>query len=147
MGTVPGRTPGRAPDAVTFRPEIVGSWRARRPLWNRGHMGATIEVVWPDGRVTPADAGPFEITAQWGPPSATGRQRVRLRVEHRGAAEQAAGIRFAVPLPERGDPWWLVPGAFYGENRPAGGRRIFPRFAAGAADPAAMISDRWEFRA
>jgi hypothetical protein len=40
-----------------------------------------------------------------------------------------------------------VPGAFYGENRPAAARRIFPRYAAGPPDPAAMVSDHWEFRA
>lgn len=48
------------------------------------------------------------------------------------------------------DPWWLIPGAFYGENRPAENTRAFPRFEIGAGSPeqhAALISDAWEFRA
>lgn len=114
-------------------------------------MAMMIEVVEPGGRVTPAGDSPFAITTHRGTPSATGRRAVRLRVEHRGETETAACIRFAVDLPraEPGEaaPWWLVPGAFYGENRPAGSLRIFPRFQPGLSDPAAMVSDRWEFRA
>jgi hypothetical protein len=114
-------------------------------------MAMMIEVVEPGGRVTPAADSPFEVTTHRGTPSVTGRRLVRLRVEHRGGTETAACIRFAVDLPEaktgEAAPWWLVPGAFYGENRPAGSRRIFPRFRSGVGDPAAMVSDRWEFRA
>jgi hypothetical protein len=102
---------------------------------------ATVEVV-------PATAGPFAISTDWSAPSPTGRRTVRIAVEHRGDAEVAANIRFRVDLPGRTDePWWLVPGLFYGENRPADCRRIFPRFAIGRSDPAAMVSDHWEFRA
>ncbi|HEY8588736.1 MAG TPA: hypothetical protein VIL55_04185, partial [Naasia sp.] len=47
-------------------------------------------------------------------------------------------------------PWWLIPGAFYGDNRPAENDRIFPRFEKGARtteQAAAMVSDSWHFRA
>jgi hypothetical protein len=100
---------------------------------------AVVEVV-------PADAGPFEITMNWSPPSDTGRRQVRLSVRYQGDRETIAAIRFALPV-LRGDPWWLVPGAFYGENRPPGARRVFPRYAPGPADHARMVSDHWEFRA
>jgi hypothetical protein len=67
-----------------------------------------------------------------------------------GPAPVDASIRVSVALADALDPWWLVPGAFYGENRPAGNDRIFPRFEAGAASPeqhAAMTSSEWHFRA
>lgn len=125
-----------------------------------GSVPHVAQVVRPDGLVEVAeprpagpralagDAGPFAVTARWGPPAASGRRDVRLDVHYRGEVPADAAIRFRVELPaDPVPPWWLVPGAFYGENRPAGCDRVFPRFAVGAADPAGMVSDHWEFRA
>jgi hypothetical protein len=64
-----------------------------------------------------------------------------------GPAPVRAGIRLSLQLPAERDPQWLVPGAFYGENRPADCLRIFPRFVEGAGDPARMESASWSFRA
>jgi hypothetical protein len=61
--------------------------------------------------------------------------------------ELDAGLRFEVVLGPTADPGWLVPGVFYGENRPAGCTRLYPRFVAGRRDVAAMESDEWAFRA
>jgi hypothetical protein len=111
-----------------------------------GVSAATVQVVGPDGETVPD--GPFTVGACVSEPSATGRRNVRLTVEYRGEGECSASIRFRVDLPDAsGEPWWLVPGAFYGENRPAECRQVYPRFAVGAADHAAMVSDHWEFRA
>lgn len=55
-----------------------------------------------------------------------------------------ARIRVSASVPSR-DPWWLVPGAFYGENRPAANDRLFPRFSTDALD--SLTSETWEFRA
>ncbi|MBD3780948.1 MAG: hypothetical protein IE923_17010 [Micrococcales bacterium] len=126
-----------------------------------GTVPHVVEVVAPDGTVTPVpptsspgpgavagEAAGFRATAWWSPPSATGRVDVRLDVEHRGEAEQDACLRVRVLLPAAPHPpWWLVPGAFYGENRPVGCERAFPRFEVGADDPAGMVSDHWELRA
>jgi len=125
-----------------------------------GAVPYVVEVVRPDGSVTAAvpspagprtvtgDAGPFRATATWAPPTATGRTEVRLDVEHRGAVPADACLRVRAVLPAAPEaPWWLVPGAFYGENRPAGCDRVFPRFEVGAHDPDGMVSDRWELRA
>src|SRR5689334_22632200 len=112
-----------------------------RTFWHRSQLAARIEVVSPD------DAGPFTIEADRSAPSATGRRRIRLSVTYRGDAEAQASIRFGLALPPGDRPWWLVPGAFYGENRPAASRKIFPRYAPGPPDPAGMVSDHWEFRA
>jgi hypothetical protein len=107
-------------------------------------VAATVEVV----GVSAHDAALFTVDVRWSEPSADGRHTVGLAVDYRGEREIAAAIRFRVELPAAVDaPWWLVPGAFYGENRPTGSLRVYPRFAADAADPAGMISDHWEFRA
>jgi hypothetical protein len=58
-----------------------------------------------------------------------------------------AGIRVEVALPPCDDPQWLVPGVFYGENRPQGCTRIYPRFTPGRVDIGRMESDSWSFRA
>jgi hypothetical protein len=125
-----------------------------------GTMPHVVEVVYPDGTVeavVPAPAGPraftgaaaaFRVTATWARPTTTGRIEVRLDVEHRGQTPVEASIRVRALLPAAPEaPWWLVPGAFYGENRPLGCDRVFPRFEVGADDPAGMVSDHWEFRA
>jgi hypothetical protein len=55
-----------------------------------------------------------------------------------------AGIRYE--LEPDGEPDWLVPGVFYGENRPAACTKLFPRFAE-HLDVARMESPSWGFRA
>ncbi|MCX7522841.1 hypothetical protein OSC27_11200 [Microbacterium sp. STN6] len=75
--------------------------------------------------------------------------RVVVRVRYVGARPLAAGIRVSASLASD-DPWWLIPGLFYGENRPAANTRRFPRFeigAFGAEAAAALVSSSWEFRA
>jgi len=75
--------------------------------------------------------------------------RGAVTVTYRGAEPVDAAVRVTVAVPAR-DPWFLIPGAFYGENRPAANDRVFPRFEPGASDPAqhaAMVSDEWHLRA
>lgn len=109
---------------------------------------AAVDLVWADGRVTPVGDGPFTVDVHWSGNAGTGRRDVRLAVTHGGVEPVVASVRFRVTLPGvTGSPWWLVPGAFYGENRPSGALRVFPRFAVGERDPDRMVSDRWEFRA
>ena len=70
-----------------------------------------------------------------------------LTVTYNGAAPVDAGIRVTLELPPTDDPDWLVPGVFYGENRPEACRRIYPRFVTRGGDVARMESDNWSFRA
>lgn len=151
-------------EGVLLRP--TGSLRPAGSAWSgdAGPVVATVphvvEVVLADGTVLPApstpagpgavagEAGAFRVLATWAAPTASGRVDVRLEVEHRGAGPTEAGIRFRVHLPAAPEaPWWLIPGAFYGENRPVDCDRPFPRFEVGADDPAGMVSDHWEYRA
>jgi hypothetical protein len=64
-----------------------------------------------------------------------------------GAFAVEAGIRVELELPAVDDPQWLVPGVFYGENRPASCTRLYPRFTPGHVDVERMESDSWSFRA
>lgn len=68
-------------------------------------------------------------------------------VTYAGATSVEAGIRLELQLPPTGDPQWLVPGVFYGENRPESCTRIFPRYTPDHVDAARMESDSWSFRA
>lgn len=68
-------------------------------------------------------------------------------VTYTGTAPVEAGIRVELELPATDDPRWLVPGVFYGENRPAPCTRIYPRFTPGRTDVGRMESASWSFRA
>jgi len=89
----------------------------------------------------------FEIVDGVGAPlDATAWAVAGLRVTYLGAAPQAARVRVLLDVPAAREPWWMIPGAFYGDNRPADNDRLFPRFDAGEpTDP--LTSSSWEFRA
>ena len=70
-----------------------------------------------------------------------------LTVTYGGLEPVEAGIRVEVELAETDDPRWLVPGLFYGENRPENCMRIYPRFTPGTRNVELMESDSWSFRA
>src|SRR4051812_14330260 len=67
-------------------------------------------------------------------------------VTYEGTEPVEAGIRVQLELPPTDDPQWLVPGVFYGENRPETCTRIYPRFTR-SLDVTRMESDSWSFRA
>jgi hypothetical protein len=92
------------------------------------------------------DAG-FVARLDGAAPDAAGRCAVTLTVMNVGDAPRDAGLRVEVRLGPSADPGWLVPGVFYGENRPDGALRRYPRFTPGHVDVAAMESDAWSFRA
>ena len=80
---------------------------------------------------------------------ADGQWEVALTVVHQGGSPVRARIRCDVQVPAGADevPFWLIPGLFYGENRPDGCDRVFPSFRPGKCDPVGLVSDRWMFRA
>lgn len=103
-----------------------------------------VEVLDRDGRVVPA--APLRVEATVGPASATGRRDVVVHVENHGDAVDRS-VRVRLEMADVADPWWLVPGVFYGENRPVDCTRLYPRFAVGGGDAQAMVSDHWDLRA
>jgi hypothetical protein len=88
----------------------------------------------------------LEVTQEWGTTRPSGRRDLTITVTHTGADPVIASVVVTASLPAA-DPFWLMPGLFYGENRPAGCVRVYPRFEAGASRPEELVSDSWEFRA
>ncbi len=72
---------------------------------------------------------------------------VRLTASCTAEQPLEAGVRVELQLDATDDPAWLVPGVFYGQNRPEAAARLYPRFTPGRSDVAAMESDSWSFRA
>ena len=76
--------------------------------------------------------------------------RLAVRAMYTGDEPADGAVLVEAPVHGADDPWWLIPGAFYGENRPADNARAFPRFEIGADTREqldALVSDTWEFRA
>jgi hypothetical protein len=69
-----------------------------------------------------------------------------VTLSYRGAAPCDATVRISLELPATDDPQWLVPGVFYGENRPESCTRIYPRFTR-ETNVERMESPAWSFRA
>ncbi len=55
------------------------------------------------------------------------------------------GLRLPVTLTGGGQPSWLIPGCFYGENRRVGCTRLYPRYAPRASGQDELTSDWWAF--
>jgi hypothetical protein len=108
---------------------------------DRGITGVT------DGALTvevlDADASLFRIGIR-----RDGDER-RITARYDGATPVSAAIRVSVRMPDAADPWWMIPGLFYGDNRPAENDRLYPRFeAAVPGRPARDVftSNEWHFR-
>src|SRR5690625_659536 len=99
-----------------------------------------------EGRPTPA-APDFSVEVAVGDVSDLGRRPLTIAIKRTsgGADLVERGLRVVLET-QTAAPHWLVPGVFYGENRPRECQRVFPRFEVGANDPENMISDHWEFR-
>lgn len=93
-----------------------------------------------------ATAPELDLARRWGATHASGRRDLTITVTHTGTAPVEASVLVTASVPAA-DPFWLMPGLFYGENRPAGCFRVFPRFEVGGARPEELVSDHWEFRA
>ncbi|MDQ1597582.1 MAG: hypothetical protein QOI70_1006, partial [Microbacteriaceae bacterium] len=92
---------------------------------------------------------PFDIRQEWTAGS-EGFWTVSVLARYAGLTETEANLRASTGILNAPDPWWLIPGGFYGQNRPEGNDRVFPRFgigATGAEDAERMTSNAWEFRA
>lgn len=102
-----------------------------------------------DELVLDGAADGWQASARWTPRDETCHfLEVVLELLWTGREPATAGLRLPFRIPVAPAPAWLIPGAFYGQNRPAGCARPFPRH-----DPAAngsgggLISDHWSFRA
>jgi hypothetical protein len=96
--------------------------------------------------VTGLDPATFDVTLARSPEkTSAGGVTVTVTATYRGSAPVEARLRVSASLTAH-DPYWLIPGLFYGENRPDGNDRLYPRFAR-PADPERFVSPYWSFRA
>ncbi|HET9614484.1 MAG TPA: hypothetical protein VFP22_06705 [Candidatus Limnocylindrales bacterium] len=117
-------------DAVTVDPD--GS---RRLSGVGDRFGGTAE--WRPVAVPPA-ADDASIARGWD---------VRLAVSLIAGEPIAAAADVAIRVPADGDPGWLVPALFYGENRPAESRARYPRWVETADPGDPFAATDWWFRA
>lgn len=106
--------------------------------------------VRPEVRVSVVGAAAPAIAIQEEWADADPGWRLTLHVTYTGTQPADGSVLVEAPVRGADDPWWLIPGAFYGENRPAENTRAFPRFEIGAntrQQHDALVSDTWEFRA
>ena len=123
----------------------------------RAERGATrppelhVRVLRADG--APLDAGPesapFRAGVTLTTASATSGAAwdAAVEVAYGGATEVDAAVCLSVEIGPPVRPLWLIPGIFYGENRPPACRRLYPRFDASSEDEARFVSSAWAFRA
>ncbi len=102
-----------------------------------------------DDLLLDGEAEGWTINARWTP-----RQEgchfleVRSTVTWTGGETVIAGLRLPLRIPVAPQPSWLIPGAFYRDNRPLDCARPFPRHDPTAdGSGAGLVSDRWSFRA
>ncbi|MFD1676641.1 hypothetical protein [Alicyclobacillus fodiniaquatilis] len=72
---------------------------------------------------------------------------VDVNLTYTGEVPLEFGVRVNFDLIGPGRPRWMIPGAFYKENRFAHNARQYPRYDFDGGDPAQMVSDHWAFRA
>ncbi len=94
-----------------------------------------------------SDARDFRLAWDVTPVGDPRLEAVRVTATYRGDEPIDRGIRIGLEAPPApGAPAWLIPGLFYGENRPPVCRRRFPRYERGAHDGPGMVSECWSFR-
>ncbi|HEX5013352.1 MAG TPA: hypothetical protein VFV72_04260 [Candidatus Limnocylindrales bacterium] len=73
---------------------------------------------------------------------------VTLELRFAGRDAVDAGVEIAIRLGPSGDPRWLIPGLFYGENRLAASRSRYPRWSPMDRPPDdPFVASGWTFRA
>lgn len=143
---------GHADGPTVALPHLMEAW-----------AGMTLLDTVPIDRSDVVDAGRrtmqgrgdrFEAIATWvGEDAPAPHWRVELEVTCIADEPVEAGVRVAIKLEAGDDPDPWIPGLFYGENRPAGSRGTYPRYAARAVgagdapDPDPFAADHWGFRA
>ncbi|MFC0472137.1 hypothetical protein ACFFHM_16920 [Halalkalibacter kiskunsagensis] len=71
---------------------------------------------------------------------------VEMEITYNGDSGLDAGIQARFDLIGSGRPTWMIPGAFYKENRFAHNTRMYPRYDYNGGDQEKLESDFWAFR-
>jgi hypothetical protein len=108
-------------------------------------LAPSVELTGFQVEVHGADPELFQL--RWRHRPHPGRVDSTLEVTYTGTVPVAAGVSVLAGLPAAGEPHWLIPGLFYGENRTEACTRLYPRYARGAPELERFTADRWGFRA
>lgn len=93
-------------------------------------------------------SGTFDVTADW--QRRVGRcpyVDVSLEIAYHGHVPVEMSLRCPFELVGEGRPRFMIPGAFYKENRFAQNARKYPRYDWSGGEADDLVSDRWSFRA
>ena len=101
--------------------------RRPRARWRAGHAG-------------------FEVVLRHAPIEPAGRALL-VAITRTGPTPHEAAVRLGIRLDPAPDPWLLVPGVLYGENRPAGSTLPYPAWRLDPVPDDPWASDRWVVRA
>lgn len=71
---------------------------------------------------------------------------VTFTIKYTGKEQIKLGFQFTGELYGAGKPTWMIPGAFYKENRSERNTRIYPRYDYNGGNHEEMVSDYWSFR-
>ncbi len=71
---------------------------------------------------------------------------VEVQIRYQGAGITDTAVQVAFDLAGEGRPTWMIPGAFYKENRLSHCTRIYPRYDFEGGDSQQLVSDAWAFR-
>ncbi|MGZ4160112.1 MAG: hypothetical protein ACXVNF_04830, partial [Neobacillus sp.] len=89
----------------------------------------------------------FTVHSGWKPvQDGCGYIQVDLNVTYNKEVSAAFGFRFNCDLLGGGKPTWMIPGAFYKENRFEHNARKYPRYDFRDGNHDEMVSDHWSFR-
>lgn len=72
--------------------------------------------------------------------------QVDLKVSYNAEASGDYGLQITGELSGNGKPTWMIPGAFYKENRFEHNARKYPRYDFDDGNHHEMVSDHWSFR-
>ncbi|HZG77623.1 MAG TPA: hypothetical protein VEZ72_17350 [Paenibacillus sp.] len=122
-------------------------------LTAEGKDGATDVVRIAEARVeggawtAAGAAGRFRVETVWEPKEDHCRYiDVEVRLAYLGTETAEYSLTFGAELVGSGRPDWMIPGAFYKENRFEHNLRPYPRYDYRSGDPEQMVSDYWSFR-
>ncbi|QSO51557.1 hypothetical protein JZ785_22555 [Alicyclobacillus curvatus] len=76
-----------------------------------------------------------------------GYYNVEMMIDYTGVTAVDVGFQVAFDLIGPGRPRFMIPGAFYKENRFEHNTRKYPRYDFNSGDRTQMVSDHWAFRA
>lgn len=88
----------------------------------------------------------FTVSSEWIEDEASSSVAVTMSITYTGSTSKEFGLTVKGRLAGEGKPTWMIPGAFYQENRFKHNQRPYPRYDYEGGKAEEMVSDYWSFR-